>query len=417
MNQSYGLDLSELPGELTAMLEALRSGGAGRADAAKRADGPGQAQDRSPQHGFASDSGVPQRASVSPLPHIDWNQFMKLARHHRVYPQIHAEAGGGLIPSDVLQALAGDCRRNTWRMLALGGELDRVCRSLAERGVRSLALKGPALAQLLYGDVSLRTSKDLDILIPVADLELTERLLQKLGYAADDPIPRGLGDWKWKIHHVAFTHPGTGIQIEVHWRLNGDIGKEPSFETLWNARQPSALSSAVHMPGDDHLFMYLVTHGARHGWFRLRWLADIDRMVRRGADWAALVPLLRRYHALDQAGQALVLAAALLHTPIPRALQPRLSAGRGPMLAARALGFIADAVVLTTDPGAGDVSKDYKRYLFELKTTGQKWRYALTRLYPSFRDAKAVPLPKPLYFLYFPLRPFVWLWRQVRQQA
>jgi len=389
MNPTFGLDLTAFPRELTAMLKALRS------DAAPEDDGP-----------------------RAPLPNIDWNQFVKLVRHHRVYPQLYADTGGaGLIPSDVLQALGGDYRQNTWRMLALSGELDRVCRSLAERGVRSLTLKGPALARHLYGDVSLRTSKDLDILIPVGDLGRAEQLLQELGYTADDPIPRGLGDWKWKIHHVSFTNPKTRIQVEVHWRLNGDIGKEPSFEALWRGRQPCALSPALFMPGDAHLFMYLVTHGARHGWFRLRWLADIDRMVRRGLDWEALIPLLKRYHALDQTGQALVLASALLHTPIPGAMSRHLAAGRGHALADQVLGFIGDAVVLTTDPSAGELSKTYKRYLFDLKTKREKWRYAISRLYPSFRDAEALPLPRQLYFLYFPLRPFVWLWRQVRQQT
>ncbi|MDI4646935.1 nucleotidyltransferase domain-containing protein [Cohnella hashimotonis] len=390
MNQTFELDTTAFPRELTAMLAAMRS------DAAQEK----------------------KARQAPPLPNIDWNQFVKLVRHHRVYPQIRGDRDGtGLIPSDVLQALGGDCRQNTWRMLRLSGELDRLCRSLGERGVRSLALKGPALARQLYGDISLRTSKDLDILIPVGDLEQAERLLLELGYRADEPIPRGLGDWKWKIHHVSFTNPQSGIQVEVHWRLNGENGKEPSFEALWRDRQACALSDAVYMPGDAHLFMYLVTHGARHGWFRLRWLADIDRMVGRELDWSAIIPLLRRYNALDQAGQALVLASGLLHTPVPREMSRVLAGGRGPALADRALGFIRDTVVLTTDPSAGEVSRVYKRYLFELKTTRQKWGYAISRLYPSFRDTKALPLPRSLYFLYFPLRPFVWLWRQVRQET
>ncbi|MFC5703841.1 nucleotidyltransferase family protein [Cohnella faecalis] len=390
MDKFFSLDLNAFPDELNVMLEAMRS------DA--------EPEDRS--------------ARPPSLPNIDWNQFRKLVRHHRVYPQIHANPGsGGLIPSDVLQAFDRDYRQNTLRMLRLSGETERVCRLLAERGVRSLVLKGPALARHLYGDVSLRTSKDLDIIIPVADVRLAERLLQELGYEADRPIPRGLGDWKWKIHHVSFTHPHTGIQVEVHWRLNGDIGKEPTFEALWSGRQRSELAASLYMPGDEHLFLYLVTHGARHGWFRLRWLADIDRMARRSLDWDAIASLLGRYDALDPAGQAFVLASSLLHTPIPRAMRPVVSAGRGRELAQRALGFIRGTAVLSTDPSAGELSKTYKRYLFALKTTRQKGWYAISRLYPSFRDAKALPLPRSLYFLYFPLRPFVWLWRQVRQQT
>ncbi|WP_027092713.1 nucleotidyltransferase family protein [Cohnella thermotolerans] len=391
MDKPFSLDLSAFPEELNVMLEALRT------DA-----GPEDRRSRKP-----------------PLPNIDWNQFLKLVRHHRVYPQIRTNAGvSGLIPSDVLQAVDQDYRLNTLRMLRLSGEMERVCGLLEERGMRSLVLKGPALARHLYGDLSLRTCKDLDILIPVADVDRAESLLRELGYAADRPIPRGLGDWKWKFHHISFTHPQTGIQVEAHWRLNGDGGKEPPFEELWSGRQRSPLvSGGVHMPGDEHLFMYLVTHGARHGWFRLRWLADIDRMARRGLDWDRLLVLLRRYDALDLAGQAFVLASALLHTPIPDAMRSDISAGRGRDLAQRSLRFIRNEVPLSPVPRNGELARTYKRYLFELKTTRQKWRFAISRLYPSFRDAEALPLPKPLYFLYFPLRPFVWLWRQVRQQT
>jgi len=386
MNQAVGLDLSAFPEELTVMLETLRA-------------------DAEPSR---------LRPPERPLPHIDWNQFLLLVRHHRVYPQIYTNAGGaGLIPSDVLQAVGRDYRLNTLDMLQLSGETVRLCRGLGRQGVRSLALKGPALARLLYGDVSLRTSKDLDILVPSRDVERAESLLQDLGYAIDKPIPRGTGDWKWKMHHVSFTHPQTRIQVEVHWRLNGDNGKEPSFEELWNARQGSDLADGLYLPGNEHLFLYLATHGARHAWFRLRWLVDIDRLARRRLDWEALAALLRRYQARDAAGQALVLASALLHTPVPPALRPIVSGGRGLELAQRSQPFIREPV----HPQSDERSGSYKRYLFALKTTPQKWRFAISRLHPSFRDAEALPLPKPLKFLYFPLRPFVWLWRQVRQQS
>ncbi|MBB6635829.1 nucleotidyltransferase domain-containing protein [Cohnella thailandensis] len=388
MDKPFSLDLSDLPAELNAMLEALRS-----------------------------DAGTEGLRREPFLPDIDWNQFLKRVRHHRVYPQLYACAAGELIPSDVRQAIERDCRLNALKMLRLSGEMERVCRSLADQGVRSLVLKGPALAQRLYGDVSLRTSKDLDILIPIEELATAEKLLRELGYQPERPLPRGLGDWKWKIHHVAFMHPQLGIEAEVHWRLNGEGGKEPSFEELWNGRQPSGLSSCLFMPGDEHLFLYLVTHGARHGWFRLRWLADIDKLARRKLNWTAVLALLKKYKAVHLAAQALALASALLHTPIPQALKPFVYAGRGRELAQRALGFIRDDIVLSTDPSTGDVAKAYKSYLFDLKTRPQKWAYAISRLYPSFRDAETLPLPRQLYFLYFPLRPFVWLWRQVRQQT
>ena len=44
-----------------------------------------------------------------------------------------------------------------------------------------LFLKGPVLAKELYGDISLRTSSDLDILIPIHKLGKLEELLKNSG--------------------------------------------------------------------------------------------------------------------------------------------------------------------------------------------------------------------------------------------
>ncbi len=359
-----------------------------------------------------------QQSDKPSLPNIDWNQFAKLVRHHRVYPQLYAGwKDSELIPADVLQALQDDFNKNLFRMLRLSGEMERVCAALHERGIPSLMLKGPVLAKELYGDLSLRTSKDLDILVPAEDVEKAEQTLTDLGYAGESSFRR-VFNWKWKFHHVSYTHPQSRIQVEIHWRLNSDMGKEPSFEELWSRRRTSSQAqSRVCLPGSEDLFMYLVSHGARHGWFRLRWLEDIDRIVSQGLDWGTLIPLMKRYGCLHLGGQALILASELLNTPVPREAKP-MTAGRLPRELARlAAGFIRSDVPPEQTATAKDGARAYKRYLFALKTKRQKAFYLISQLYPSFRDAEALPLPKPLYFLYFPLRPFVWLWRQMRQQA
>jgi len=353
-----------------------------------------------------------------PPSQIDWPQFLSLVRHHRVYPQLHARIRDvPWIPADIRDAVRRDSAGNTLRMLRSGGELQRVCRALTREGVRPLVLKGPPLALDLYGDLSLRTSKDLDILIPLADLPAAERLMAQLGYRSDRPVPRVLGDWKWKVHHASFTNPHSGMQIEIHWRLNGDMGKEPSFEELWERRRASPLDrQAVFMLGREELFQYLCLHGARHGWFRLRWLADIDRIARLGLDARKLVSLMRRHRSLHLGGQALALASDLLSTPLQSGLEPMLD-GRGRELAKLALPYIEQTAVPASETSSKESDRRYKRYLFALKTPGQKIGFAARRLHPSFRDAEALPLPRSLRFLYFPLRPFVWLWRQFRQQT
>ena len=66
-------------------------------------------------------------------------------------------------------------------MLNLSGEMERISKLFNENGIRSLFLKGPVIADAIFGDISLRTSKDLDILIPKLDVNKTEELLLSCG--------------------------------------------------------------------------------------------------------------------------------------------------------------------------------------------------------------------------------------------
>lgn len=349
---------------------------------------------------------------------IDWALFLQFVSHHRVFPVVFLSLkriNSEHVPLPVVQALHAIYNKNTFQMLNLTAEMERVSQLFEEHQIRSLVLKGPILAEALYGELSQRTSKDLDILIVESELEEAEQLLIDVGYQQDNEVPRVLNDLKKKTHHVSYTHPAKEVQIEIHWRLNPDSVAEPTFNELWDRRRSSKLTSyPVYFLGSEDLFYYLVSHGARHGWFRLRWLADIDRLVRGSLDVSCLLEILNKHHGTHIGGQAIILTSQLLSTPIPEELMP-LSNGRHPRkLARRVLAIIQDVANLTSSK---DVNTRYKGYLFSIMTNHQRWRYFTGRLYPSSLDATLLPLPKSLYFLYFPLRPFLWFWRRMKHQV
>lgn len=219
---------------------------------------------------------------------IDWELMIRLSLHHRVYPFLYPKLSrmqGEAVPSLVTQRLKWEYRRNTVQMLQLSGEMGNIGESLARLNIRSLFLKGPVLAQDLYGDISLRTSRDLDFIVPMEQLTETEALLVSLGYVKEEEFESILGDWKWREHHNTFNHPAKYIKVEVHWRLSPGPSKEPDFDELWkHARTSSQLGQNVHYLGREDLFLFLAAHGARHGWSRLRWLLDIKQLLLQEPD-------------------------------------------------------------------------------------------------------------------------------------
>jgi hypothetical protein len=353
------------------------------------------------------------------LSSIDWNQFLELVRHHRVVPWVHTrlQPFPELIPADIRKELHADYRANAFGMLQLAGEMERVGANLDRAGVPCLMLKGPILAETLYGDLSLRTSRDLDLLVPVDAVERAAEQLARMGYEANDSVHRILNDWKWKLHHLSFRHPVKKVLVELHWRFMPASDKEPTFDELWRRKRKSGMfRQPIYYLGAHDLFMHLTLHGMKHGWFRLRWLQDLDLMLRRHPPTDETIRHLRKYRCLAAAGQAVILLERLLGTPL-NPESHRLSASRhARVLAEKALVFIRtkEEWAVRLPPRQ---ARRFKRYLFSTKTFVQKGKYVLGKLYPSSWDAAALPLPKPLRFLYFPLRPFIWFWRQMRQEA
>jgi hypothetical protein len=351
---------------------------------------------------------------------VDWKLFLEFAMHHRLYPLLYGKLKKiktNLIPPYVEQILGNEYKRNTFEMLHLSGEMERVNKIFNENQIRMLVLKGPVLAKDFYGDLSLRTCGDLDILVSINELEKVDRILQKEGYLKDDFINKALDDWKWRNHHIKYNHPKKRTNIEIHWRLNPFPGTGPSFEKLWLRKRQSSLTSyPIYYLGREDLFLFLVSHGARHGWFRLRWLVDINQLTTQRMDWEFVYKQLRKYQYLPVGGQAIVLTSILLGTPINIGMK-RLVGNLSQQLAQDAIFFFDKMVNLHTEPVPVEVDHYHKKHLYRSMTKRQKCLYVLSFLYPYPLDVETLPLPKSLHILYFPLRPFLWAWRKTRKHA
>jgi hypothetical protein len=355
------------------------------------------------------------------ITNINWDVFLQLTRHHRVSPYMYTklkEIGGKWIPPYVIQKVYHEYQKNTFHMLHLSGEMGNLCKLLTENKIHVLLLKGPSLAVDLYGDLSRRTSSDLDMLISIDNLNRVHELLLEHDYVKDDYFSTVLNEWRWRHHHVTYYHSQKGIKLEIHWRLNPGPSSEPSFYELWERKRRSTLTGyPIYMLGNEDLFLFLVSHGARHGWSRLRWLVDIDRILSRNIDWIKLKVFLKRHQFSHVGGQALILSSELLSTPLHPEMRTLTDGIRPKRLAQDALFYIKQMVNLHIEPLPDDVAKYHKRHLFLLMSYQQRLLYILSFLYPYPMDVETLPLPKNLHFLYFPLRPFLWAWRKIRKHA
>jgi hypothetical protein len=352
---------------------------------------------------------------------IDWDLFLKLTIHHRLYPVIAGklkDLNEQIIPKYVNASLSKAYKNNTFRMLHMMGETEYVSELFNVNEVPTIFLKGPSLAADLYGNISFRTSSDIDILIPINLLEKAEAILIEDGYIKDDYIETILNDWKWRHHHLSFFHPEKQVKLEVHWRLHPGPSYEPSFMEMWNRKRQCQLSSKqVYLLGKEDLFVFLVTHGARHGWSRLRWLVDIHQLIEKDLDWEKVIFLFTKYQAVPVGGHAIILSNALLKTTLAKEMKILTNHKKSILLAQEALFYLKDMINLHEERLPDEVAKYHRHYLFSLMSKSQKFLFILSFFHPYPEDAEMLPLPKKLHYLYFPLRPILWVLRKTRKHA
>ncbi|WP_416046137.1 nucleotidyltransferase family protein [Priestia megaterium] len=355
---------------------------------------------------------------IIPLKELDWNHFLELVKHHRVCPLIYIKLKDtpDAVPSHVIEVLLQEYKKNTFKMLQLSGEMEALDKVFNENNIETLFLKGPPVAYDLFKNISLRMSKDLDILVREEELEKAESILLSLGYEKEE-IPTVLNEIKWRHHHIAYYHPKKKIQVEVHWRLHPRSMKRTRFEELWNGKRESQLTKhPISFMGTEDLLLYLISHGARHGWFRLRWLKDIDQMVRnKDINYVRFKALAIKHQQKHLVGQAFQLATLLFQTPVHEELQDIVNTRRVNRLAEKAMPYIKEMVQLHVHPQPKNLEKSYKNYLFSIKTKRQKCKFFIISFYPNPLDERTFRLPKSLYFLYFLLRPFLWSWRKLKK--
>lgn len=225
-------------------------------------------------------SAIAHRASAA----IDWKRFLALASRHRASPL----AIQGLISAEIALPAWTSTQLEDARKHALFGEmtiarrLEQLQQRLADGAIQAIALKGPALSLRAFGQLGLRTYRDLDLLVNEADLASVGTLLIEDGYEFVEPSPRNSTDLSaWAKDHkdMVLRHPLTGQLIEVHWRLFDNRALMPVRELSSPVRLGLApLEASLVLPADVEL-RYLCLHGALHGWSRLRWLADINAMI------------------------------------------------------------------------------------------------------------------------------------------
>ena len=236
--------------------------------------------------------GLPSALSLDADP-AAWDRLLILASEHRVVPLVYSGLKAApeiAVPVAAASRFAHQANGLWRRSLMFSQELARLSRLLARDGIEMAALKGPGLSVQAYGSEVARAMRDLDILIRPEDFRRAQMALEAGGFACEAPfsrLPKAYQDiYLRSATHISFQHAALGYCLEVHLRpMQVPFLLRICTETLLAAVCPVLIGgTAVPVLAPHHHFLYVAAHGAKHGWWRLLWLADFAAFQRASAN-------------------------------------------------------------------------------------------------------------------------------------
>ncbi|RQW77439.1 MAG: hypothetical protein EHM14_14385, partial [Methanothrix sp.] len=199
---------------------------------------------------------------------IDWDLLLDVANRERIRPLLYRNLiliSPEKVPSTVMARLRNEYLRNSSRNLLLTRELLFIIEIFNANGIPIMPFKGPVLAEQVYGDLALRSFKDLDLMIPEREYNRAEELLQSLGYANNLKFtPAQNAAFLKSEYHQHFVNDKTGTHLELHWRISSSLfSLQPDLSGAWNrAGIMTILGKKVPSFSPEDMLLIMCEHGA-----------------------------------------------------------------------------------------------------------------------------------------------------------
>lgn len=343
--------------------------------------------------------------AVLALP-LDWDQVLRLANKHRLLPALHSALKGREdVPGSIGSAIRARFENHQLRVLRFTAELSRIARQFERSNIRFLAHKGAALAQLLYGDPSMRQFGDLDLFVQAADVPRAQSALQELGYAPKIQLsPRQEKEYLHSGYERVFGLARERNLVEVQWQVVPrfyaiDFDTDALFARSVELEIDGLRLRAL---GNDDQLLVLCVHAAKHEWAQLGMVRDIAALAGLDLDWNWIDAEARRMGIERIVAVSLRLAEAFC----------ALDLSALPLIPKVMSGTANDATVIAHRIAAGvegnTESFHYFRAFIYLRERWQDrlrmaWRLGTT---PSVGEWQTVRLPDSVFSLYRGVRMF-----------
>ncbi len=323
---------------------------------------------------------------------VDWLALLRLAEKHGVLPLMNQAliANGAEVPAFFLRAV----EKSRAATMLLAVELEHLLAKFAQHKIEVIPLKGPLLAEALYGDITMRPFADLDLLVRPDDFSRAELLLMDNDWVARSAVDD---------YHRGFLRDG--MLVELHFGVASPQSFPFDLQGTWDRSTASTFrTQPIRVMTESDRALHLCLHGLKHGFGKLLWVADLKRALTLAAKRN---PREFVNQAKEQGlEQILHISCAMVLEVFPQRLPAGLIAvlAESPEAAASAHAnlkrFLVGSATDTNSPALWSFSLQVQAYPL------QRWARRWKALVPTSQDdrwAEAHRVPRELMPL---LRPF-----------
>lgn len=273
--------------------------------------------------------------------------------------------------------------------LVLTRELTAVLQTFRHYQLPCIPIRGPALAEQLYGDVTARVMGDLDLLVPRDRLVDVERILTGIGYREIDRRPGFARTYSYTLEFV--KERPEPISLEPHWTIAyPPFADRVDMGAVWQRAVPGTVGGVdTLLLSRTDLLLHLCFHLLHKGeQAPLLWWYELALVIRQepdALDWTQVL------HIARQSGQGELLAGllskfhALFGSPIPAPIFAQLKA---PSESA-SRNFLHRRLTSLLRGDSGVDGRESLAHLLTMKGFQAKWRYACGILFPSSEFMRA----------------------------
>lgn len=340
---------------------------------------------------------------------LDWEYVFLTANNHGLVPLLHKHLRSlDAYPAsnDFRSRLKLQSVSNLQNVLHLHSKQLKLSRLFRDNKVPIAFFKGSVLAQMAYGEMSLRQAGDIDVLISRADFQRARQLLESLGYQMWPTLTETQLNSQLAAHcEIQFVRDDWFTVVDLHWALAPKtfVFKLETNDVMSRLQRVSIAGTEIETLSTEDLILYLSVHGAKHLWRSFEWISSLAELIRaaKSVAWDTVMQRADAAHATRMLALGLRLVAGVSDVEIPAEVFRAVDAERSMKRMAETI--LADVFAI---PHAR-VSTETN--LNNLKIMDRK-RDALISaaraiFVPTISDWSALNLPPSLHSLYYAYRP------------